>query len=414
MEDIMDCMHVIARKRWDPSVRKRRHMNPLQISSRKRIRWIIRLKTAQRILQNDQRKVRRKVFAETDMDSVFLQSFFDVLERGSVDSYYEVPSLNGKRHGYGIIRFGYPFQDYVFATSWNRGVPTWFGYLYNRSTHFVFGRVHSFMRVEQLRPSFGILDEPNGRRWEGMCCGSQSCGFGECYDEDDNLVYRGMAIEGCWEGYGTTFHPICANGEHVDTQGMWSHGKLMGAFITFDRQGNKLCEGHQIDGFRIRFREEINAFTDLTIHCYLRELITASNSCNTMKTLNLDLLRYLQRLTIGSGSFRQCRSIILSQLSQLRFIHIGRSSFTCYGTNLELLLSESSSVRSQRRQLLLSNLKSLEEVVIEEGSFSDYSSVTLTDLPRLRSLIVGKPHSISCNFFYCDALELASKYTLRV
>ena len=117
-------MHVIARKRWDPSVRKRRHMNPLQISSRKRIRWIIRLKTAQRILQNDQRKVRRKVFAETDMDSVFLQSFFDVLERGSVDSYYEVPSLNGKRHGYGIIRFGYPFQDYVFATSWNRGVPT--------------------------------------------------------------------------------------------------------------------------------------------------------------------------------------------------------------------------------------------------------------------------------------------------
>ena len=237
----MDCMHVIARKRWDPSVRKRRHMNPLQISSRKRIRWIIRLKTAQRILQNDQRKVRRKVFAETDMDSVFLQSFFDVLERGSVDSYYEVPSLNGKRHGYGIIRFGYPFQDYVFATSWNRGVPTWFGYLYNRSTHFVFGRVHSFMRVEQLRPSFGILDEPNGRRWEGMCCGSQSCGFGECYDEDDNLVYRGMAIEGCWEGYGTTFHPICANGEHVDTQGMWSHGKLMGAFITFDRQGNKLC-----------------------------------------------------------------------------------------------------------------------------------------------------------------------------
>ena len=76
MEDIMDCMHVIARKRWDPSVRKRRHMNPLQISSRKRIRWIIRLKTAQRILQNDQREVRRKVFRDMDMESSALDTPF--------------------------------------------------------------------------------------------------------------------------------------------------------------------------------------------------------------------------------------------------------------------------------------------------------------------------------------------------
>ena len=346
------------------------------------------------------------------MDSIFLRSFFESLVKGDVDSFYEAPSLNGKLHGFGNITFGSPFQDYVFATSWKRGVPSWSGYLYNRSTHLVIGCVNSFMQVERLRPSFGIVDEANGRRWEGMCWNSKSCGFGEYYDEDDNLVYRGMAIEGHWEGYGTTFHSICSNGERVDTMGMWSHGRLIGSFAVFDRRGNMISEGHQIDGLKIRFSEETDSIIDSTVHCYLRELTIADNSCNTMRTLNLDLLRHLRRLTIGNGSFRQCRRVLLVHLSQLQSIRVGRNSFTSYGVDLELLLSESSSIQTQRRQLVLSHLRSLEEVVIGEGSFSDYSYVTMTDLPLLRSLALGKPQSVSCNFFSCDSVELQGRRTL--
>lgn len=324
-----------------------------------------------------------------------------------MSSFYAVRCVNGKKHGYGHVMFGAPFEDYVFSTSWNYDVPSGSGFIYNRKTGLVIGRVVNHTQVELFRedgihPEWSILDEDNGRRWEGMCLNGTTCGLGEYYDEDNRLLYRGMSILGKWEGLGTTFYPMYSTEEQVDTEGDWCHGQLIGEYRIYDKYGNVCSEGYQINGQHVKDTLVLKSLSQL--HCYLRHVVIGDNALNTIRTLNLDSLRYLETLEVGSRSCRQCRTVNLSNLSLLRSLQIGDYSFTQYDTSLDLLLSESKTILDMRKSLRLESLHALEDISIGDGSFSDFSHITVADMSVLQVLTIG-----SCCFFYAKSLQLRGR-----
>ena len=323
-----------------------------------------------------------------------------------MSSFYAVHCINGKKHGFGHVMFGAPFEDYVFTTSWDHDVPSGRGFIYNQKTGSVIGRVMNHTKVELfcedgIHPEWAILDEDDGRRWEGMCLDGTTCGLGEYYDEDNHLLYRGMSILGKWEGFGTTFYPLYSNEEQIDTKGDWCHGQLIGEYCVYDRYGNVCSEGYQIDGQQVTDTIVLRSLSQL--NCYLRHVVIGDNALNTIRTLNLDALRYLETLEVGNRSCRQCQTVIISHLSLLRTIQIGDYSFTQYDTSLDLLLSESKSILDAKKSLHMENLHSLEEITIGNGSFSDFSQIKITDMSVLQVLTFG-----SCCFFYTESLQLCN------
>lgn len=187
--------------------------------------------------------------------------------------------------------------------------------------------------------------------------------------------------------------------EQVDTEGDWCHGQLIGEYRIYDKYGNVCSEGYQINGQHVKDTLVLKSLSQL--HCYLRHVVIGDNALNTIRTLNLDSLRYLETLEVGSRSCRQCRTVNLSNLSLLRSLQIGDYSFTQYDTSLDLLLSESKTILDMRKSLRLESLHALEDISIGDGSFSDFSHITVADMSVLQVLTIG-----SCCFFYAKSLQL--------
>ena len=388
---------------------------------------------------------------------------------GMVHSFYSVVWNNGMKNGYGHITFSPPFEDFVYATSWNNDVPSGTGFLFNQRTNEVIAHIVNENVVELLSPEAlntplqsvfteivdtsifantetetetemvgevlvqrtlpaatiregsvtitlvddlpvtTVLDDFSGSRWEGMAWRGRSCGYGQYYDDRGELVYNGMSINGMWEGQGTLYYDIYTEtGLMVAAQGMWSHGNLLGWSTVFDRRGDMDGEGLWLNDRLIQSHAlSVQCDADFhQAHCYLRELVIANNMLNNLSVLNLESFRYLEQLEVGRHSLRQCTSFVIAKLSRLQSIRIGEYSFTSYDTSLDLLLSESSRILSRPKSLEIENLAVLEEVRIGKGSFSDFSSCTFRNLPSLKTLTIGEEQDISCNFFYTERFIL--------
>ena len=385
-----------------------------------------------------------------------------------VHSFYSVAWSNGKKNGYGHITFSAPFEDFVYATSWSNDIPSGTGYLFNQRTNEVIAHIVNKHVVELLSPKAldtplrsvfteiaevtdptttetetemvgevlvectlpatptiregsvtitlvddlplnTVLDNFSGSRWEGMAWRGRSCGYGQYYDDRGELVYSGMSIDNVWEGQGTLYYDLYTEeGVMVASQGMWSHGNLLGWSTVFDRRGELDGEGLWLNARLIQtYSLSVRRDTDfLQAHCFLRELVIANNMLNTLSVLNLESFRYLEQLEVGRHSLRQCTSLVITKLSRLQSIRIGEYSFTSYDTALDLLLSESSRILSQPKSMKIENLAVLEEIQIGKGSFSDFSSCTFRNLPSLKTLTIGEEQEVSCNFFYTERFAL--------
>ena len=387
-------------------------------------------------------------------------------------SFYSVVWSNGKKNGYGHITFSPPFEDFVYATSWNDDIPSGTGYLFNQRTNEVIAHIVNQNVVELLSPEAldtplqsvfteivditdsastetevetdmvgevfaehtfptktiregsvtitlvndlplnTVLDNFSGSRWEGMVWRGRSCGYGEYYDDRGELVYSGMSIDNVWEGRGTLYYDIYTEaGLMVASQGMWSHGNLLGWSTVYDRRGEVDGEGLWLDSHLIQTHTlSIQCDSDFhQAHCFLRELVIANNMLNSLSVLNLESFRYLEQLEIGRHSLRHCTSFVITKLSRLQSIQIGEYSFTSYDTALDLLLSESSRILSKPKKMEIENLAVLEEIQIGKGSFSDFSTCSFRNLPSLKTLTIGEEQEVSCNFFYTEHFSLHRK-----
>ena len=108
-------------------------------------------------------------------------------------------------------------------------------------------------------------------------------------------------------------------------------------------------------------------------------LIICSNSCNELKSLNLNEYRYLKSIEIGDDCFEKVELFNIDGLNELNELKIGDNSFT-----------QQRDGNNQSRSFHLLNCAKLKSVDIGRYSFSDYSgNFELVNLPSLTTIKIG-------------------------
>ena len=121
-------------------------------------------------------------------------------------------------------------------------------------------------------------------------------------------------------------------------------------------------------------------------------LIISSNSCNELKSLNLNEYRYLKSIEIGDDCFENVDMFNIDGLNELKSLKIGMNSFT----KIKNDAGDDSS-----RSLSILNCDELKTIEIGRYSFSDYGGgFELKNLPKLSTIKIGEIWSSAFNFRY--------------
>ena len=126
-------------------------------------------------------------------------------------------------------------------------------------------------------------------------------------------------------------------------------------------------------------------------------LIICSNSCNELKSLNLNEYRYLKSIEIGDDCFENVELFNIDGLNELKSLKIGMNSFTHLKSNEW----DWNKANNRNRSFSILNCIELESIEIGRYSFSDYGGgFELKNLPKLSTIKIGEIGSRSRNFFY--------------
>ena len=124
----------------------------------------------------------------------------------------------------------------------------------------------------------------------------------------------------------------------------------------------------------------------------VENLIISSNSCNELKSLNLNEYRYLKSIEIGDKCFENVELFKIDGLNELKSLKIGMNSFT---------KKKNSCGDDSSRSFSILNCNELESIEIGDHSFSDYGGgFELKNLPKLSTIKIGEIGSDSYNFWY--------------
>ena len=127
-------------------------------------------------------------------------------------------------------------------------------------------------------------------------------------------------------------------------------------------------------------------------------LIISSNSCNELKSLNLNEYRYLKSIEIGDDCFENVDLFKIDGLNELKSLKIGVDSFTLLKSNDNW---DSNKANDPSRSFHILNCIELESIEIGRYSFSDYGGeFELRNLPKLSTIKIGKIGRWSYNFCY--------------
>ena len=127
-------------------------------------------------------------------------------------------------------------------------------------------------------------------------------------------------------------------------------------------------------------------------------LIISSNSCNELKSLNLNEYRYLKSIEIGNDCFENVELFNIDGLNELKSLKIGNNSFTLLKSNDEW---DWNKANNASRSFSILNCIELESIEIGRFSFSDYGGgFELRNLPKLSTIKIGEIGSRSYNFFF--------------
>ena len=129
-------------------------------------------------------------------------------------------------------------------------------------------------------------------------------------------------------------------------------------------------------------------FDDLNLNGDETVIKIPSNSCNDVdKFIDINKFTNLKELVVEGDSFKGVLELIIDNLNDLKSIHIFNRAFVTGCTN------------KFGGQLIVSNCSQLESIILEPFTFVHYTkSFSLTNLPSLKYLQIGKIATYSCNF----------------
>ena len=230
----------------------------------------------------------------------------------------------------------------------------------------------------------GIIDLDHGTRFEGKVLKNGIIGipfgYGEMYDDDGLLLYKGIMINWKRFGYGTSYHD---NGL-VEYEGYWCDDNRFGIGKVYDRYGKLVNECEWANGIESDTDYKGDGSEPMNIGIKHLKL---TDKC-ALVDWDVSWLLNLESIEIGNNCFESVPIFKIEGLNRLKTLKIGNNSFVQKngndGSNIFHIL----------------NCESLESIQIGERSFSDYAGdFELKNLPQLQSIQIGTIGNWSHNFY---------------
>ena len=274
----------------------------------------------------------------------------------------------------------------------NNGVFMNEGYLLNDEKVLqVFGndKIGDIAYNEESIVEEGIVDLDSGTRFEGLLLKEDKMGipfgFGEMYDDDGKLMYKGIMINWKRFGYGVNYHD---NGG-IEYEGYWCDDHRCGDGKVYDRYGKLVKECVWYNGNDIDIDNyEGNGSQPINIEIKHLKL---SDNC-LLKDWDVSLFYNLESIEIGDKCFESVKTFKIDGLNRLKSLKIGKNSFT---------EKRNDHGNDESKSFHILNCKSLESIEIGDYSFSDFAGqFELKNLPALQSIQIGTIGSDSFNFYW--------------
>ena len=248
----------------------------------------------------------------------------------------------------------------------------------------------SYNEEQSTRVVEGIVDLDHGSRFEGLVLKDEKegkigipFGYGEMYDDDGLLLYKGIMINWKRFGYGTSYHD---NGL-IEYEGYWCDDNRFGSGKVYDRSGKLVNECEWYNGIE----SDIDYCGDGSepMNIGIKHLKLTDNC--VLVDWDVSLLLNLESIEIGDDCFKSVQTFKIDEMNRLKTIKIGNNSFTQkkngYGND-------------ESKSFHILNCESLEFIQIGKYSFSDYAGeFELKNLPQLQSIQIGTIGSKSYNFY---------------
>ena len=248
----------------------------------------------------------------------------------------------------------------------------------------------SYNEEQSERVVEGIVDLDHGSRFEGLVLTDEKegkmgipFGYGEMYDDDGLLLYKGIMINWQRFGYGTSYHD---NGL-IEYEGYWCNDKRFGSGKVYNRRGDFVNECLWYNGIESDI-EEYEGDGSKPMNMGMKHL-KLTDKC-VLVDWDVSWLLNLESIEIGDDCFRSVQTFKIDGLNRLKSLKIGKNSFT---------ESRYNKGNDKSKSFHILNCESLESIEIGEYSFSDYGGeFELSNLESLKSIRIGRVKKESCNF----------------
>ena len=248
----------------------------------------------------------------------------------------------------------------------------------------------SYNEEQSTRVVEGIVDLDHGSRFEGLVLKDEKegkigipFGYGEMYDDNGLLMYKGIMINWKRFGYGTSYHD---NGL-IEYEGYWCDDNRFGSGKVYDRYGNFVNDCMWYNGIE----SDIDYFGDGSepLNIGIKHLKLTDNC--VLVDWDVSWFLNLESIEIGNDCFGSVQTFQIDGLNRLKTIKIGKNSFT---------QKKNDWGDDESKSFHILNCESLESIQIGEYSFSDFAGeFELKNLPQLQSIQIGSIGRNSCNFF---------------
>ena len=237
----------------------------------------------------------------------------------------------------------------------------------------------------------GIVDLDHGSRFEGLVLTDEKedkigipFGYGEMYDDDGILLYKGIMINWKRFGYGVSYHD---NGMK-EYEGYWCDDNRFGSGKVYDRYGKLVKECEWVNGIESDADYEGNGRKPMNIRIKHLKL---TDNC-VLVNWDVSWLLNLESVEIGNGCFESVQTFRIDGLNRLKSLKIGNNSFTQH---------RNGSGDDKSKSFHILNCESMESIQIGEYSFRYFGGeFELKNLPQLQSIRIGAIGRKSFNFYW--------------
>ena len=255
----------------------------------------------------------------------------------------------------------------------------------------------SYNEEQSTRVVEGIVDLDHGTRFEGLVLTDEKegkigipFGYGEMYDDNGLLLYKGIMINWQRFGYGTSYHD---NGLK-EYKGYWCDDNRFGKGIVYDRSGKLVYGSNWCNGIESDIDYEGDGSEPLNIGMKHLKL---TNNC-VLDDWDVSWFLNLESIEIGNNCFGSVETFNIDGLNRLKTIKIGNNSFT---------QKKNDWGDDESKSFHILNCESLKSIQIGAYSFSDFGGeFELKNLPKLRSIQIGTVEGIYSYNFYSSSLMI--------